>query len=52
MKDKKAANDQYKEALEIAKCADSRNMFPRTAGPPVSVRRRLKDYPIDLTREG
>jgi hypothetical protein len=51
MKDKPSANLQYKEALEIAKCADSPSMFPRTAGPPVSVRRRLKDYPIDLSRE-
>lgn len=51
LKDKPSARLQYETALEVAKCADSRNMAPRVAGPPVSVRRRLKDYPFDLTSE-
>jgi hypothetical protein len=50
LKDKPSAKQQYAMALEVAKCADSRNMMQRNAGPPLMVRRRLSDYPIDLTR--
>lgn len=51
LKDKPSARLQYNAALDVARCADSRNNMARVAGPPQSVRRRLKDYPIDLTRE-
>jgi hypothetical protein len=50
-KNKDAAYADYKLALASAKSADYRNSFPRTAGCPTSVRKRLKDYPIVLSRE-
>jgi hypothetical protein len=50
-KNKDAAYSDYKVALAAAKAADSRSTYPRHAGPAEAVRRRLKDYPIDLTRE-
>lgn len=51
MKDKPSARLQYKEALDVARCADSRVMGPRVAGVGGSYGRRLKDYPIILDRE-
>lgn len=48
LKDKPSASKQYDEALEVARCADSRASAPRVAGHPEHGRRRLIDYPIDL----
>lgn len=48
LKDKPSARLQYAAALEVSMCADSRSTGPRVAGCPVTMRRRLRDYPINL----
>ena len=50
-KNKKEAYEDYRIALASAKSADYANMKPRTAGPSVPYRRRLRDYPISLSNE-
>jgi hypothetical protein len=49
MKDKPSARQQYLAALEQAKCADSRCFTGRAAGVPVMIKRRLREYPLNLT---
>ena len=51
-KNKDASYADYRLALATAKSADYRNTSPRSAGPPTPYRRRLADFPIDLSREG
>lgn len=48
LKDKPSARNQYAEALERAKAADSRSFMGRAAGVHRPLRRRLRDYPIRL----
>jgi hypothetical protein len=50
-KNKKEAYEDYRVALASAKSADYANMKPRTASPSMPYRRRLRDYPINLSQE-
>lgn len=48
LKDKPSARAQYETALREAKAADSRSFTGRVVGPTGPLRRRLRDYPINL----
>jgi hypothetical protein len=48
LKDKPSARLQYEKALAEAKAADSRSFHGRAVGPYGPLRRRLRDYPINL----
>lgn len=50
LKDKPSARLQYQAALEEAKAADSRSFQGRAAGQSRPLRRRLRDYPQDLSQ--
>jgi hypothetical protein len=50
LKDKPSAAAAYKKALAEAKDADSRSFMGRTVSPHGPLRRRLRDYPIDLSQ--
>ncbi len=49
LKDKPSAAKQYLEALAEAKSADSRSFTGRSVNQAGPMRRRLRDYPIDLS---
>jgi len=49
LKDKPSAQAQYLVELRAARSADSRSFMGRAAGCGEPMRRRLRDYPIDLT---
>lgn len=48
LKDKPSARKQYEDALREAKAADSRSFTGRAVGRNGPLRRRLRDYPINL----
>jgi hypothetical protein len=50
LKDKPSAAKQYDAALSEAKSADSRSFQMRSVNQAGPMRRRLRDYPVDLSR--
>src|SRR5262249_21657786 len=50
LKDKPSAAKQYEQALSEAKAADSRSFQSRSVNQHGPLRRRLRDYPIDLSQ--
>ncbi len=50
LKDRPSAPRQYLDALAEAKSADSRSFTGRSPGQGGSLRRRLRDMPIDFTQ--
>ena len=48
LKDKPSAQNQYLIELRAARSADSRSFMGRAAGEVQGLKRRLRDYPIDL----